>query len=87
VKPRGVPLRLPTTGVHMAYMVHDRQYTAVAVGARGTPAELPTLAIPERDPCFTWLANEILSRVQHAGVHRPTGCRIDFVCPGGLSRH
>jgi len=35
-----------TTGVPMTYMVDDRQYIVVAVGARGTPAELVALALP-----------------------------------------
>jgi quinoprotein glucose dehydrogenase len=41
-------LALPasTTGVPMTYMVDDRQYIVVALGARGTPAELVALAIP-----------------------------------------
>jgi quinoprotein glucose dehydrogenase len=41
-------LALPasTTGVPMTYMVDDRQYIVVAVGARGTPAELVALALP-----------------------------------------
>jgi quinoprotein glucose dehydrogenase len=35
-----------TTGVPMTYMIEDRQYIVVAIGARGTPAELVALAIP-----------------------------------------
>ena len=35
-----------TTGFPVTYMVDDRQYIVVAVGARGTPAELVALAIP-----------------------------------------
>jgi quinoprotein glucose dehydrogenase len=35
-----------TTGIPMTYMVDDRQYIVVAVGARGTPAELVALALP-----------------------------------------
>lgn len=35
-----------TTGMPMTYMVDDRQYIVVAVGARGTPAELVALALP-----------------------------------------
>jgi quinoprotein glucose dehydrogenase len=35
-----------TTGVPMTYTVDDRQYIVVAVGARGTPAELVALALP-----------------------------------------
>jgi quinoprotein glucose dehydrogenase len=36
-----------TTGVPMTYMVDGRQYIVVAVGARGTPAELVALAVRE----------------------------------------
>ena len=34
-------MKLPasTTGVPMTYMVNDRQYIVVAIGARGVPAE------------------------------------------------
>jgi quinoprotein glucose dehydrogenase len=41
-------LALPasTTGIPMTYLVDDRQYIVVAVGARGTPAELVALALP-----------------------------------------
>jgi quinoprotein glucose dehydrogenase len=35
-----------TTGIPMTYMVNDRQYIVVAVGARGVPAELVALALP-----------------------------------------
>jgi quinoprotein glucose dehydrogenase len=35
-----------TTGIPMTYMVDDRQYVVVAVGARGVPAELIALALP-----------------------------------------
>ena len=35
-----------TTGIPMTYMVNDRQYIVVAVGARGVPAELIALAVP-----------------------------------------
>jgi quinoprotein glucose dehydrogenase len=35
-----------TTGIPMTYMVDDRQYIVVAVGARGVPAELIALAVP-----------------------------------------
>ena len=35
-----------TTGVPMTYMVDDKQYIVVAIGARGVPAELVALAIP-----------------------------------------
>ena len=35
-----------TTGIPMTYMVDDRQYIVVAIGARGVPAELVALAIP-----------------------------------------
>lgn len=35
-----------TTGVPMTYMVNDKQYIVVAVGARGYPAELIALAVP-----------------------------------------
>jgi quinoprotein glucose dehydrogenase len=35
-----------TTGVPMTYMVNDRQFIVVAIGARGFPAELVALAIP-----------------------------------------
>ena len=34
------------TGVPMTYMVHDRQFVVVAVGASGMPAELIALALP-----------------------------------------
>jgi quinoprotein glucose dehydrogenase len=41
-------LELPasTTGVPMTYLLDDKQYIVVAIGARGTPAELVALAIP-----------------------------------------
>lgn len=41
-------LTLPAnaTGIPMTYMVKDRQYVIVAVGARGYPAELVALALP-----------------------------------------
>ena len=35
-----------TTGIPMTYMVNDRQYVVVAVGARGFPGELIALAVP-----------------------------------------
>ena len=35
-----------TTGIPMTYMVDDRQYIVVAIGARGVPAELVALAVP-----------------------------------------
>ena len=35
-----------TTGIPMTYMVDDRQYIVVAIGARGVPAELIALAVP-----------------------------------------
>jgi quinoprotein glucose dehydrogenase len=35
-----------TTGIPLTYMVDDRQYIVVAVGARGTPAELVALTLP-----------------------------------------
>jgi quinoprotein glucose dehydrogenase len=35
-----------TTGIPMTYMVNDRQYIVVAIGARGVPAELIALAVP-----------------------------------------
>jgi quinoprotein glucose dehydrogenase len=34
------------TGVPMTYMVNDRQFVVVAVGATGVPAELVALALP-----------------------------------------
>ena len=34
------------TGVPMTYMVNDRQFIVVAVGATGVPAELIALALP-----------------------------------------
>ena len=34
------------TGIPMTYMVNDRQYVVVAVGARGLPGELIALAVP-----------------------------------------
>jgi quinoprotein glucose dehydrogenase len=34
------------TGVPMTYMVNDRQFIVVAVGAPGVPAELIALALP-----------------------------------------
>ena len=41
-------LELPAnaTGIPMTYMVNDRQFIVVAVGARGVPAELIALAVP-----------------------------------------
>lgn len=41
-------MKLPasTTGIPMTYMVDDRQYIVVAIGARGVPAELVALAVP-----------------------------------------
>jgi quinoprotein glucose dehydrogenase len=41
-----IELPASTTGIPMTYMVNDRQYIVVAIGARGTPAELVALAIP-----------------------------------------
>jgi quinoprotein glucose dehydrogenase len=41
-----VALPARTTGIPMSYMVDGRQYMVVAVGARGTPAELIALALP-----------------------------------------
>jgi quinoprotein glucose dehydrogenase len=35
-----------TTGIPMTYMVNDRQYIVVAIGARGFPGELVALALP-----------------------------------------
>jgi quinoprotein glucose dehydrogenase len=35
-----------TTGIPMTYIVDDRQYIVVAIGARGVPAELVALAVP-----------------------------------------
>lgn len=35
-----------TTGIPMTYMVDDRQFVVVAIGARGYPAELVALALP-----------------------------------------
>jgi quinoprotein glucose dehydrogenase len=35
-----------TTGVPMTYMVNDRQFIVVAIGARGFPGELVALALP-----------------------------------------
>jgi quinoprotein glucose dehydrogenase len=35
-----------TTGIPMTYMVDDRQYIVVAIGARGVPAEIIALAVP-----------------------------------------
>jgi quinoprotein glucose dehydrogenase len=35
-----------TTGIPMTYMVDDRQFIVVAIGARGVPAELIALAVP-----------------------------------------
>jgi quinoprotein glucose dehydrogenase len=35
-----------TTGIPMTYMVDDRQYIVVAIGARGVPAELIAMALP-----------------------------------------
>ncbi len=40
------PLPASTTGVPMTYMIGEKQYIAVATGARGVPAELVALAIP-----------------------------------------
>ena len=34
------------TGIPMTYMVNDRQFIVVAVGAAGFPAELIALALP-----------------------------------------
>jgi quinoprotein glucose dehydrogenase len=41
-------MKLPasTTGIPMTYMVDDRQFIVVAIGARGFPAELVALALP-----------------------------------------
>jgi quinoprotein glucose dehydrogenase len=41
-----IALPASTTGIPMTYMVDDRQYIVVAVGARGTPAELVAFALP-----------------------------------------
>ena len=40
--------RLPAmaTGIPMTYMVNDRQFIVVAIGAAGVPAELVALALP-----------------------------------------
>ena len=35
------------TGLPMTYMLDDRQYIVVAIGARGFPAELVALALPD----------------------------------------
>ena len=40
-----LPLPAMATGIPMTYMVNDRQYIVVAVGAAGVPAELVALAI------------------------------------------
>ena len=34
-----------TTGIPMTYAIEDRQYIVVAIGARGTPAELIALTV------------------------------------------
>src|SRR5205085_4570051 len=41
-----MPLPAMATGIPMTYMVNDRQYIVVAVGATGFPAELIALALP-----------------------------------------
>ena len=41
-----MPLPAMATGVPMTYMVNDRQYVVLAVGAAGVPAELIALALP-----------------------------------------
>ena len=41
-----IALPASTTGVPMTYMVNDRQFIVVAIGARGVPAELVALALP-----------------------------------------
>jgi quinoprotein glucose dehydrogenase len=41
-----LPLPAMATGVPMTYMVNDRQYVVLAVGATGVPAELIALALP-----------------------------------------
>src|SRR5204862_3339935 len=38
-----LPLPAMATGIPMTYMVNDRQYIVVAVGAAGVPAELVAL--------------------------------------------
>jgi len=35
-----------TTGIPMTYMINDKQYIVVAVGAVGFPAELVALSVP-----------------------------------------
>ena len=41
-----IALPAMATGVPMTYMVNDRQFLVVAVGAAGVPAELIALALP-----------------------------------------
>ena len=41
-----MPLPAMATGIPMTYMVNDRQFIVVAVGATGFPAELIALALP-----------------------------------------
>ena len=41
-----MPLPAMATGIPMTYMVNDRQFIVVAVGAAGFPAELIALALP-----------------------------------------
>ena len=41
-----MPLPASTTGIPMTYLVDDRQYIVIAIGARGVPAELIALAVP-----------------------------------------
>jgi quinoprotein glucose dehydrogenase len=41
-----MPLPAMATGIPMTYMVNDRQYIVVAIGAAGVPASLVALALP-----------------------------------------
>ena len=41
-----MPLPAEATGIPMSYMVNDRQYIVLAIGAQGVPAELVALALP-----------------------------------------
>ena len=41
-----LPLPAMATGIPMTYMVNDRQYIVVAIGAAGVPASLVALALP-----------------------------------------
>lgn len=41
-----MPLPAEATGIPMSYMVKDRQYIVLAIGAQGVPAELVALALP-----------------------------------------